>query len=74
MKRNIAVLCGGTSGEREISLLTAGQVVDWLRESGLYEPYMVDVQGANWRYAGPDGGTYDVDKNRFGARQGVRAV
>lgn len=66
MKRNIAVLCGGTSGEREISLLTAGQVVDWLRECGQYEPYMVDVQGASWRYAEADGGAYDVDKNTFG--------
>ena len=60
MKRNIAVLCGGTSGEREISLLTAGQVVDWLRECGRYEPYMVDVQGASWRYAEADGGAYDA--------------
>ena len=60
------MLCGGTSGEREISLLTAGQVVDWLRECGRYEPYMVDVQGASWRYAEADGGAYDVDKNTFG--------
>ncbi len=59
---NVAILAGGSSAEREISLQTAEQIASWLAESA-YSPYLIDVQGAQWRHRDADGACYSVDLN-----------
>ncbi|WOJ94950.1 D-alanine--D-alanine ligase [Congregibacter variabilis] len=44
---NIAVLFGGTSGEREVSLASARTVITALREGG-YEPLALDTGESEW--------------------------
>lgn len=44
---NIAVLFGGTSGEREVSLASADTVITALREGG-YEPLALDTGESEW--------------------------
>ncbi|MCC8035009.1 MAG: D-alanine--D-alanine ligase [Rikenellaceae bacterium] len=63
-KLNIALLAGGNSSEREVSLQSAAQVADSLdREK--YNVYMIDVQGTSWTYRDVIGEQYLVDKNDF---------
>lgn len=70
--KNVAILAGGTSQERVISLLSAEQVQHWL-EATEYKPYIIDVQGASWLYTLPDGRSVQVDKNTFSLpfREGI---
>ena len=61
---NVAILAGGTSQERVISLLSAEQLQKWLTGTP-YTPYIIDIQGASWTYTLPDGRCVQVDKNTF---------
>lgn len=63
-QKNIAILAGGTSGERSISLLTAQQIFLWLQQIG-YTPWIIDVQNASWQYTAPNGKAFQIDKNSF---------
>lgn len=62
--KKVAILAGGTSQERVISLLSAEQLQRWLSETD-YKSYIIDVQGASWIYTLPDGRNLQVDKNTF---------
>ena len=44
MKRNIAVIAGGNSSEREVSLRSANTVLEHL-DKELYNPYLVEIKG-----------------------------
>lgn len=44
MKRNIAVIAGGNSSEREVSLRSAATVLEHL-DKDLYTPYLVEIKG-----------------------------
>ena len=61
---HVAILAGGTSQERVISLLSAEQLQKWLAGTP-YTPYIIDIQGASWTYTLPDGRCVQVDKNTF---------
>ena len=61
---NVAILAGGTSQERVISLLSAEQLQNWISGTR-YTPYVIDVQGSSWTYTLPDGRCVQVDKNTF---------
>jgi D-alanine-D-alanine ligase len=59
--KNIAILTGGDTAERVISLQSAAVVRDHLSPQ-LYRTFLIDIQGANW----VDLGTGEpVDKNDF---------
>ena len=62
--KNVAILAGGTSQERVISLLSAEQLKNWFAETE-YKAYVIDVQDASWTYTMPDGRNVQVDKNTF---------
>lgn len=64
VEKNIAILAGGTSGERPISLKTAAQIAVWLEQTN-YTPWVIDVQHGVWLYSAEDGETVSVDKNDF---------
>lgn len=59
--KNIAILTGGDSAERVISLQSAAIVRDHL-PLDRFRPYLIDIQGADWREV--DSGR-PVDKNDF---------
>jgi D-alanine-D-alanine ligase len=62
--KNIAILTGGDSAERVISLKSGQVVYDHLPKDR-YHLYQIDVEGANWRHI-PSG--TPVDKNDFSLR------
>ncbi|PJJ75403.1 D-alanine-D-alanine ligase [Thermoflavifilum aggregans] len=62
--RHIALLCGGYSGEYEISLQSAETVEKHLRASG-YEVYKILITRSGWNYVHPSGQYIAIDKNDF---------
>lgn len=64
MKKKIAVVTGGYSGEATISYLSAGTIISELdREK--FDPYYIDVTKEGWFYKPETGDTIPVDKNDF---------
>ncbi len=61
---NIALLAGGDSSERVISLRSAAQVAAALDRTK-YDVYLIDINGTDWGYAAPDGERVQVDRNDF---------
>ncbi|MFM7399963.1 MAG: D-alanine--D-alanine ligase, partial [Bacteroidota bacterium] len=61
MKKTIAILTGGDSAERVISL-KSGQVVKDCLPADKYRTFLIDIQKSDWRE--PETGT-PVDKNDF---------
>jgi D-alanine-D-alanine ligase len=59
--KNIAILTGGDTAERVISL-KSGQVVYDNLPKDLYNLYQIDIQGANWTHIGTGAA---IDKNDF---------
>jgi D-alanine-D-alanine ligase len=64
MKKNIAIVAGGNSGEYEISI-QSGSVVEKNLDTGLYNPYMIVIKGSDWYYLDKEDKKIDVDKNDF---------
>lgn len=62
--KKIAVVCGGDSGEFEISMKSGRVVVDHLNKDK-YQAYMILIQGREWNYISVDGKKFPVDKNDF---------
>ncbi len=63
MKKKIAVVTGGNSGEYEISLKSGKNIADKI-DKNIYDVYLIYIQGTKWFY------TYqniniDIDKNDF---------
>jgi D-alanine-D-alanine ligase len=63
MKKNIALLAGGYSGEFGISIQTAATIEKNL-DAELYNIYKIIITKQSWYY-GSGGKTYEVDKNDF---------
>lgn len=65
MKRlNIALLAGGDSSEREISLQSAARVTDLLDKTK-YNIFVIDVEGRSWKFTDSEENAFQVDKNDF---------
>lgn len=63
MKKNIAVLTGGYSSEREVSFWSASNIMDAL-DKERYNPYLIFVDKEQWKLKISDS-TYIIDKNDF---------
>ena len=63
MKRNIALLAGGNSSEREIALQSAAQVEEAF-DKERYNVWLIDMCGRTFTYRN-DKGEYNVDLNDF---------
>ncbi|HYJ64186.1 MAG TPA: D-alanine--D-alanine ligase, partial [Parafilimonas sp.] len=64
MKKKIALVTGGYSGEAEISyqsVITVNNNVDRSR----YDVYVIDITSEGWFYKNDDGENISVDKNDF---------
>ena len=64
MKKNIALLAGGYSGEYVISIKTA-QTIEQNLDQELYATYKIIVTREGWWHEAADGSRIEVDKNDF---------
>ena len=64
MKKNIAIVAGGYSGEYEISI-KSGSVVEKKLDAELYNPYIIVIKDDDWYYLDKSGKKTKVDKNDF---------
>ncbi|ASZ12001.1 D-alanine--D-alanine ligase [Chitinophaga pendula] len=64
MKKNIALVAGGYSGEYVISVQSAA-VIEKHLDNELYNVYKVLITKEGWHYTAPDGHLTDIDKNDF---------
>ena len=73
MKKNIALLAGGYSGEYVISIKTA-QTIERNLDTELYNTYKIVVTRDGWWHEAPDGSKVPVDKNDFSLTIGGEKV
>jgi D-alanine-D-alanine ligase len=64
MKKKVAVVAGGDSGEYEISI-KSGKMVYHNLDRDAYEPYFVIIRGFDWHVETDEGIKYNIDKNDF---------
>jgi D-alanine-D-alanine ligase len=64
MKKNIALVTGGFSGEAVISYKSA-VTIDTNLDRNLFNVYKIDINPAGWFHELPDGRKVSVDKNDF---------
>ncbi|MGE9616753.1 MAG: D-alanine--D-alanine ligase family protein [Solitalea-like symbiont of Acarus siro] len=65
MKKNLALLMGGTSSERSISHITAQYIAKNIDQTK-YNLYIIDISNNGWFYLSPDSDVrVAVDKNDF---------
>jgi D-alanine-D-alanine ligase len=64
MKKNIALVTGGFSGEAVISYKSA-TTIDNNLDRNLFNVYKIDITTNGWIYEAPDGQKAEVDKNDF---------
>lgn len=64
MKKKIALITGGYSGEAVISYLSANSIEKNL-DTEKWESYKIDINPAGWNYLAPGGEKFPVDKNDF---------
>ncbi|HEY8918989.1 MAG TPA: D-alanine--D-alanine ligase [Chitinophaga sp.] len=64
MKKNIALVAGGYSGEAVISVQSAA-VIEKQLDSSKYNVYKIAISRSSWTYTGADGKTAEIDKNDF---------
>lgn len=71
--KNIAIVCGGDSGEYEISI-ASGKVVAKNLNGSKYEPYLIEMKGREWNYVLEDGTKYPIDKSDFSLPIGGKKI
>jgi len=64
MKKNIALVAGGYSGEYVISVKSAA-VIEQHLDSNAYNVYKIVITKDSWTYTGTDGQVIAVDRNDF---------
>ncbi|MEP7236449.1 MAG: D-alanine--D-alanine ligase [Ferruginibacter sp.] len=64
MKKKIALITGGYSGEAVISYKSAANIEKNL-DTEKWETYKIDINPAGWNYVAAGGENYPVDKNDF---------
>ncbi len=73
MKKCIAIITGGQSGELEISLKSAAMIQKHIDDS-IYEVFQIVISGNEWCFYSPDGSKYLIDKNDFSLVLDTRKV
>ena len=64
MKKNIALVTGGSTGESVISYKSAENVLNNL-DAALFNVYTIDITAKDWTYTDPSGQLQSVDKSDF---------
>jgi D-alanine-D-alanine ligase len=64
MKKNIAVIAGGYSGEHDISINSAGMIIRNM-DKDEYNPYLIHITKEKWVYIDDKQKEISIDKNDF---------
>ena len=64
MKKKIALITGGYSGEAVISYKSAATIQENL-DADKWEVYKIDISPTGWNYVNADGENFSIDKNDF---------
>lgn len=64
MKKKIAIIAGGDSGEYPVSIKSASMVSKEIDRSK-YSVYLIEIEASNWIYRDKKWGEIQVDKNDF---------
>lgn len=64
MKKKIAIIAGGDSGEYEISIKSAAVVKKHL-DGNEFECFLVVIKGKDWHYSNDEGAVFAVNKEDF---------
>lgn len=62
--KNIAIVCGGNSGEYQVSM-NSGRSVKKFLDSSRYSTYLVEIKQNNWAYISDDDKRIPIDKSDF---------
>ena len=73
MKKRLAIVAGGNSGEFEISIQSGYQVLENV-DREYFEPYMVIMRRGEWTCKLQNGENQPVDKNDFSVALGKRKI
>jgi D-alanine-D-alanine ligase len=72
MKKNIAIVAGGDSGEYEISIKSGEQCLKQIDRTK-YNPFLIHIKGTDWK-TNINGSEVQVDKNNFSVIQNGNTV
>jgi D-alanine-D-alanine ligase len=64
MKKNVAIVYGGDSGEFDVSVMS-GEVVYKHLDKTLFKPYLIRIKRNQWNYRDDKGRKYNINKDRF---------
>ncbi len=64
MKKNLAIVSGGDSGEYDISV-KSGKTVEKHLDKEKYDVYPIRMKGVDWHFEGKNGEKIFIDKNDF---------
>jgi D-alanine-D-alanine ligase len=73
MKKKIALVTGGFSGEAQISYKSAATIYHHL-DKAVYDVYKIDISPSGWIYEDEDGKRSVIDKNDFSINTGAQKV
>jgi D-alanine-D-alanine ligase len=73
MKKKIALVTGGFSGEAQISYKSATTIYNHL-DKALYDVYKIDISRDGWIYEDEEGKKSAIDKNDFSINVGAQKV
>jgi len=71
--KNIAIICGGNSGEYEVSA-SSGKMVMKNIDVERYKGYLITIRNKDWFYLDDVGKKYDVDKSDFSLKIGEEKI
>jgi D-alanine-D-alanine ligase len=72
-KLNVAVVCGGNSGEFDISV-ESGKVVQASLDSHKYCAFLLIIKGTSWKYIDRSGEAFPVNKDDFSIQKGEEKI
>ena len=64
IKKNVAIIAGGDSGEYEVSINSANVVYKHLNKQK-FNPYLIIITGQHWYYLDEESESIDIDKSDF---------
>jgi len=64
IKKNVAIIAGGDSGEYEVSINSANVVYKHLSKQK-FNPYLIIITGQHWYYLDEESVSIDIDKSDF---------
>ena len=73
MKKKIALVTGGFSGEAQISYKSAQTIYSHL-DKDLYDVYKIDISPDGWTYEDEQGSKSAIDKNDFSINTGAHKI